>query len=99
MFFCNPAYGARQGIIEEGSFTFHPGATPHSPQGTAAQRSLAARGTMQARLAVMLDTYFENMRITTHGYEYRDPGYALSWSEQAAPDKVTPAMGWESPSE
>ncbi len=99
MFFCNPAYGARRGVIEEGSFTFHPGATPHSPQGKAAERSLAARGAMQARLAVMVDTYFESMRITTHGYQHRDPGYALSWSEQVAPDTVAEAVGWESPSE
>src|SRR5438445_701113 len=33
MFFCNAFYGAREGVIEEGSFTFHPGSTPHSPQG------------------------------------------------------------------
>src|SRR2546429_663589 len=75
MFFCNPFYGAREGVVEEGSFTFHPGSTPHSPQGKAAERSLAARGKVQGRLAVMLDTYFESMRITTHGFAHRDPGY------------------------
>ena len=97
MFFCNAMYGARAGVVEEGSFTFHPGGTPHSPQGNAAQRSLAARGKMQARLAVMLDTYFETMRITTHGFGYRDPEYVLSWSEEA-PRVVADAEGWESPS-
>src|SRR3989442_7492909 len=79
MFFCKAFYGAREGVIEEGSFTFHPGATPHSPQGNAAQRSLAARGKVQARLAVMLDTYFDSTRITTQGFAYRDTAYVLSW--------------------
>lgn len=97
MFFCNPMYGARAGVVEEGSFTFHPGGTPHSPQGNAAQRSLAARGKMQSRLAVMLDTYFETMRITTHGYAFRDPGYVLSWSE-IEPHGEPKGEGWESPS-
>lgn len=99
MFFCNTSYGARQGVIREGSFTFHPGATPHSPQGKAAERSLAARGKPQARLAVMLDTYFESMRITTHGYAVRDPGYALSWSEEAGREPMAKVIGWETPSE
>lgn len=81
MFFCNTSYGARKGVISEGSFTFHPGGTPHSPQGHAAKRSLAARGTMAARLAVMLDTYFESLQITTHGYQYRVPDYAVSWND------------------
>jgi len=97
MFFCNPFYGAREGVVEEGSFTFHPGSTPHSPQGNAAQRSLAARGKVQARLAVMLDTYFESMRITTHGFAHRDPQYVLSWAE-TAPHAEAKGEGWESPS-
>src|SRR5439155_23349967 len=25
MFFCNPFYGAREGVVEEGTFPFHPG--------------------------------------------------------------------------
>jgi len=97
MFFCNPFYGAREGVVEEGSFTFHPGSTPHSPQGNAAQRSLAARGKVQARLAVMLDTYFESMRITTHGFAHRDPQYVLSWAETAHHAEAK-GEGWESPS-
>jgi len=97
MFFCNAMYGARAGVVEEGSFTFHPGGTPHSPQGNAAERSLAARGKVQRRLAVMLDTYFESMRITTHGFAHRDPEYVLSWSEEA-PRAAPTAEGWESPS-
>jgi homogentisate 1,2-dioxygenase len=96
MFFCNPFYGAREGVVEEGSFTFHPGSTPHSPQGNAAERSLAGRGKVQGRLAVMLDTYFESMRITTQGYAYRDPDYVLSWSEIGA--HAPKGGGWESPS-
>ncbi len=97
MFFCNPFYGAREGVVEEGSFTFHPGSTPHSPQGKAAERSLAARGKVQGRLAVMLDTYFESMRITTHGFAHRDPSYVLSWAE-TAPHAEAKGEGWESPS-
>ncbi len=99
MFFCNTSYGARKGVIEEGSFTFHPGATPHSPQGKAAERSLAARAKPQARLAVMLDTYFESMRITTHGFAFRDPNYVLSWSTEAGREPMEKVVGWETPSE
>lgn len=97
MFFCNMAYEARKGVIEEGSFTFHPGAAPHSPQGQAAMKSLSDRGTVSPRLAVMLDTYFETMRITTDGWAARDPEYALSWSESHAPAPGG-GPGWESPS-
>jgi homogentisate 1,2-dioxygenase len=97
MFFCNMAYEARKGVIEEGSFTFHPGATPHSPQGKAAEKSLADRAKVSPRLAVMLDTYFESMRITTDGWAYRDPDYVLSWSDAHAPTQP-PGSGWESPS-
>lgn len=97
MFFCNMAYEARKGVIEEGSFTFHPGATPHSPQGKAAEKSLADRGMVSPRLAVMLDTYFESMRITTDGWAYRDPDYVLSWSDARAPTQPA-GSGWESPS-
>src|SRR5207249_5658362 len=57
-------YEAREGVVEEGSFTFHPGSRPHSPQGNAAQRSLATPWKVQARLAVMRDTSFASMRIT-----------------------------------
>src|SRR5256885_7802202 len=49
MFFCNPFYGAREGVVEEGSFTFHPGSTPPSPQGNAAPRSPPAPGEGPAR--------------------------------------------------
>src|SRR5204862_237884 len=83
-------------VVEEGSFTFHPGSTPHSPQGKAAERSLAARGKVQGRLAVMLDTYFESMRITTYGFVHRDPSYVLSWAE-TAPHAEAKGEGWESP--
>lgn len=91
MFFCNANYGARKGMIQEGSFTFHPGAVPHSPHGKAAEKSLAARGKFSQRLAVMLDTYFESVQITPAGYQFRDPTYATSWNEanwtdQAAAD-------------
>jgi len=81
MFFCNTAYGARKGILEVGSFTFHPGALPHSPHGQAAARSLEGRGKMTNRLAVMLDTYFESMQIAKAGFQYREPDYAQSWND------------------
>ena len=83
-------------LVDEGSFTFHPDATPHSPQGSAAQKSLAGRGKLQGRLAVMLDTHFESLRITTHGYAFRDPEYVLSWDEGRVHSPK--GEGWESPS-
>src|SRR5207244_11503103 len=89
--------GPRGGVVQEGSFTFHPRSTPHSPQCNAAQRSLAVRGKVQARRAVMLDTYFESMRITTHGFAHRDPQYVLSWAETAHHAEAK-GEGWESPS-
>jgi homogentisate 1,2-dioxygenase len=83
MFFSNASYGARKGVIEDGSFTFHPGSVPHSPQGRAALRSLAARGKMNKRVAVMLDTFFESLEVTAEGWRWRDPGYPLSWAHPA----------------
>lgn len=84
MFFSNAQYGARKGFIREGSFTFHPGSLPHSPQGQAALRSRGDRGKMSRRLAVMLDTFFESLVLTNHGYQYRDRDYALSWHKAAS---------------
>ncbi len=81
MFFSNANYGARKGVIQDGSFTFHPGALPHSPHGQSALKSLAARGQISTRLAVMFDTYFESMQITKLGYELREPDYGVSWNE------------------
>jgi len=45
----------------------------------------------------MLDTYFESMRITTHGFAHRDPQYVLSWAE-TIPHAEAKGEGWESPS-
>lgn len=84
MFFSNADYGARKGVIEEGSITLHPGSLPHSPQGRAALNSLSARGRMSRRLAVMLDTFFEGLTVTVDGYRYRDKDYALSWHQAAS---------------
>ena len=80
MFFCNGAYGARKGIVKDGSITLHQGGIPHSPHGKAAEKSLANRGKMTQRLAVMLDTYFEPLTITTAAVPFCDPLYATSWS-------------------
>lgn len=84
MFFANTAYGARKGVIADGALTFHPGSLPHGPQGKAALLSTRDRGKMSRRLAVMLDTFFESLAVTDHGWRYRDPGYPLSWHKAAA---------------
>ena len=79
MFFSSAEYGAREGVIKEGSITLHPGAIPHSPHGDAALRSTNGRGKMNKRCAVMVDTYFETLRVTEQGYKYSDRDYSLSW--------------------
>jgi homogentisate 1,2-dioxygenase len=79
MFFSNTTYGAREGLIEPGSMTVHPGALPHSPQGDAAKRSLKTRGKISDYLAVMLDTFFEPLHVTRQGLACADESYALSW--------------------
>lgn len=81
MFFCNTSYGARKGIIQPGSLTFHPGSVPHSPQGHAAKKSLTSRGKLSTRLAVMCDTHFESLSITVEGWKYAQKDYALSWDD------------------
>ena len=79
MFFSSADYGAREGVIKEGSMTFHPASIPHSPHGDSALRSMADRGKINKRLAVMVDTYFESIRVTDFGYKYCDKEYSLSW--------------------
>lgn len=79
MFFSNASYGARKGVIAPGALTFHPGGLPHSPQGRAALKSLADRGKMSRRLAVMVDTFFESLTVTDFAHRWRDKGYATSW--------------------
>lgn len=98
MFFCNTSYGARKGVIQPGSFTFHPGSVPHSPQGLAALKSLEARGKTSTRLAVMCDTYFESLSVTEEGWRYADKEYPLSWDEGHR-KKAEKEKGWESVSE
>ncbi len=84
MFFSNTSYGARKGVIEPGSITFHPGSLPHSPQGDAAKRSIAERGKVSSYLAVMLDTFFEPLEPTKTAVAYSDKGYALSWARASS---------------
>lgn len=79
MFFSNTNYGARKGVIADGALTYHPAALPHSPQGDAAERSLADRGKMSERLAVMVDTFFEPLACTAAAWKLRDKAYARSW--------------------
>jgi homogentisate 1,2-dioxygenase len=81
MFFSNTNYGARKGVIEPGSMTFHPAALPHSPQGDAASRSRALRGKMSNYLAIMLDTFFESLQPTKTALAISDRAYPLSWSK------------------
>jgi homogentisate 1,2-dioxygenase len=84
MFFSNTTYGARKGVIEPGSMTLHPGALPHSPQGDAARKSFASRGKISDYLAVMLDTFFEELLPTKQGLALADKAYALSWARREA---------------
>lgn len=79
IFFSSDKYGAREGVIQTGSVTLHPGAIPHSPHGDAAFRSISQRGKITERLVVMIDTYFETLSVTEQGYKYRDKDYAMSW--------------------
>ncbi len=91
MFFSNTSYGARKGVIEPGSLTFHPGALPHSPQGDAAERSKSSRGKLSDYLAVMLDTFFESLEPTQAALEIADSGYPLSWARKASGEGVSPS--------
>ena len=79
LFFSSSNYTAREGVIGQGSITFHPGAIPHSPHGDAAARSMKERAKVSNMLAVMIDTFFEDLLVTDIGYEFRDKDYALSW--------------------
>ena len=83
LFFASSNYTAREGVIGEGSITLHPGAIPHSPHGDAALRSIKERAKVNNMLAVMIDTFFEDLLVTEVGYEYRDKEYALSWYKAA----------------
>ncbi len=84
MFFSNASYEARGDVIREGSITFHPGGIPHSPHGEAAERSLPSRATMSSRLAVMFDTYFENLQPTSAAVALADSTYVESWFKARA---------------
>jgi homogentisate 1,2-dioxygenase len=79
MFFSNVNYGARKSVLREGTMTFHPAACPHSPHGNAAEKSLADRGKLSERLAVMLDTFFEPLKVSSFAEKYSDKGYSTSW--------------------
>ena len=83
MFFSNTSYGARKGLVEPGSFTFHPGSLPHSPHGMAAKRSLAERGKLSDYLAVMLDTFYEQLEVAKQALPYADKDYPMSWNRDS----------------
>lgn len=89
MFFSNTTYGARKGVIEPGSMTFHPGALPHSPQGDAAKKSMATRGKVSDYLAVMLDTFFEQLAPSKQALPYTDKEYPMSWGRGGEPGSTT----------
>ena len=42
-------------------------------------KRLKDRGKINNHLAVMLDTFFENLAITEDGYKYAEKDYPLSW--------------------
>jgi homogentisate 1,2-dioxygenase len=84
MFFSNSNYGAREGYIQEGSITLHPGSLAHSPHGDAALKSTKDRGKLNDHLAVMLDTFFESLNVTEEGFKYADKEYPLSWYKSNA---------------
>lgn len=81
MFFSNTTYGARKGAVEPGSFTFHPGALPHSPHGAAAKRSFAERGKLSDYLAVMLDTFYEPLSVAKQALGIAEKDYPTSWNK------------------
>lgn len=83
MFFSNTSYGARKGLVEPGSFTFHPGALPHSPHGAAAKRSFSERGKLSDYLAVMLDTFFEPLQVAKQALPIAERDYPESWNRDA----------------
>ena len=80
MFFSNTTYGARKGLVEPGSFTFHPGSLPHAPHGMAAKRSMEDRGKLSDYLAVMLDTFFEPLHVAKQALGIAEKDYPLSWN-------------------
>jgi homogentisate 1,2-dioxygenase len=83
MFFSNTSYGARSGLLEPGSITFHPAGLPHSPHGNAAKNSFKDRGKLSSYLAVMLDTFFESLVPTKEAEQFCDKDYSLSWAKAA----------------
>lgn len=91
MFFSNTSYGARKGVIEPGSLTFHPGSLPHSPQPGAAERSKATRGKVSDYLAVMLDTFFESLQPTKTAVAYSDKRYPMSWAPKESSEGLPPS--------
>lgn len=91
MFFSNTSYGARKGFIEPGSLTFHPGSTPHSPHGKAAEKSMKERRKLSDYLAVMLDTFFESLKPTRAALAIADKDYPLSWHRARESGEVSAA--------
>jgi homogentisate 1,2-dioxygenase len=83
MFFSNTSYGARKGLVEHGSFTFHPGALPHSPHGAAAKKSFAERGKLSDYLAVMLDTFYEPLHVAKQALGIAEKDYPTSWNRDS----------------
>lgn len=83
MFFANTTYGARRGLVQPGSITFHPGSLPHSPHGAAARASMAERGKLSDYLAVMMDTFFEPLAVAKQALPFAEKDYALSWNRDS----------------
>lgn len=58
--------------------TFHPGALPHAPQGTAARRSHAERGQLSGHLTVAIEAVFEPLRAAKQALPVADKDFAAS---------------------
>ncbi|MEK7383266.1 MAG: homogentisate 1,2-dioxygenase [Elusimicrobiota bacterium] len=59
-------------FTKAGLLTFHPGALPHAPQGTAARRSHAERGQLSEHLTVSLESVFEPLRAAKQALPIAD---------------------------
>ena len=85
IYYVDGQFGSRRGV-DVGMITLHPSGLPHGPQPGLVEASLGARRTEE--LAVMWDT-FKPLRLTKLSQELDDPGYAMSWSDDAAAMSTT----------
>lgn len=65
-------------FTKTGLMTFHPGALPHAPQGTAARRSHAEHGQLSGHLTVAIEAVFEPLRPAKQALPVADKDFAAS---------------------